>query len=177
MLPEQDALIEQLHRKYFKQLTQYAMSALGNTTRAQEVVQDAFHAAVLHIDELMTHENPGGWLMETVKHKISESERSRRRYLHRFLSLDSDLSAELAPSDDLAAAHRDPDEAGPMQKIEQALTQEEYQFLKRLTLEKASHLEMARELGITVYASQKRLERVRAKLYQTFPERKEAKKK
>lgn len=177
MLPEQDALIEKLHRKYFKQLTRYAMSTLGNTTKAQEVVQDAFHAAVLHIDDLMTHENPGGWLMETVKNKIRESERSRRRYLRRFLSLDSDISAELVPSDEVIPDQREQGDTSAIEKIEQALKPEEYQLLKRLIFDKASHLEVSLELGITVWDSQKRLQRIREKLYKEFPERKKRKKK
>ena len=63
----------------------------------------------------------------------------------------------------------------PIEKIERALTREEYQLLKRLILDKASHLEVAKELGITVYASQKRLERIRGKLYKAFPEQKKKK--
>ena len=62
-----------------------------------------------------------------------------------------------------------------METIEQTLTAEEYQLLKRIILNKASHLEVAQELGITVYASQKRLERIRDKLGKAFPERKKKK--
>ena len=62
-------------------------------------------------------------------------------------------------------------------KADQALAPEEYQLLKRLILDKASHLEVARELGITVYASQKRLERIRDKLRREFPEWEKKKKK
>lgn len=177
MLPEQDALIEKLHREYFKKLTLYATATLRDPTRAQDVVQDAFHSALLHIDDLMTHENPGGWLMETVKYKIKESERARQRYLYHFFSLDSDISIEIFPSNELITEIQEPDDDLPMRKIEQALTAEEYQFLKRLVLDKASHLEVAQEFGISVYASQKRLERIRDKLYVIFPERKKRKKK
>lgn len=171
MLPEQDLLIEELHRKYFKKLTLYAMSALGNSDRAQDVVQDTFHQAVEHIDDIMVHENPGGWLMNTVKNKIRESERSRRRYLHRFLSLDSDISAELIPSSEAMTELYEVDDTLSLDKMEQALTPEEYRLLKRLIFDKSSHLEVAKELGITVYASQKRLERIRSKLHKAFPER------
>ena len=44
MLPEQDMFIENLHRKCFKKLTIYAASKLRDSDRAQDVVQDAFHA-------------------------------------------------------------------------------------------------------------------------------------
>ena len=168
MLPEQDMFIENLHRKCFKKLTIYAASKLRDSDRAQDVVQDAFHEALVHIDDIMTHENPGGWLMKTVKNKILESERAHRRYIHRFLSLDSDISQELAPPGELVIELDEPDDI---------LAPEEYQLLKRLILDKASHLEVARELGITVYASQKRLERIRDKLRREFPEWEKKKKK
>ena len=177
MLPEQDIFIENLHRKCFKKLTIYAASKLRDSDRAQDVVQDAFHEALVHIDDIMTHENPGGWLMKTVKNKILESERAHRRYIHRFLSLDSDISQELAPPGELVIELDEPDDILPLEKADQALAPEEYQLLKRLILDKASHLEVARELGITVYASQKRLERIRDKLRREFPEWEKKKKK
>lgn len=176
MLPEQDIFIERLHRKYFRKLTLYAASALRDPMKAQDVVQDAFHGAILHIDDLMAHENPGGWLMETVKNKVRDSERAHRRYIRRFLSLDSDIPAELIPASRLTVELCESDDILPMEKIEQTLTAEEYQLLKRLILDKASHLEAAQEFGITVYASQKRLERIRGKLGKTFPEQRKNKK-
>lgn len=176
MLPEQDAFIEALYRKYFKKLVIYATAALGNMDRAQDVVQDAFHQAVIDIDALVKHNNPGGWLMETVKYKVKDSKRARIRYLHRFLSLDSDVSAELFPSKEIITDPCESNGADLLKTIEHTLTMEEYRLLKRLIFDQASHLEVAQELGITVYASQKRLERVREKLYKVFPERKKKKK-
>lgn len=175
MLPEQDEWIEKLYRTYFKRLTQYAVSALGDLPRAQDVVQDAFHEALIHIDDLITHENPGGWLMVTVKYKIRESERVRRRELLRFLSFDTDIMSERIPGDEWMEEQALSDDLSVMERIVQALTPEEYHLLKRLVLDGASHPQVAQELHISVYASQKRLERIRAKLYQVFPERKKRK--
>ena len=175
MLPEQDRFIEELHRKYFRKLTLYAMSVLRDSARAQNVVQDALHEALLSVNHLMEHENPGGWLMETVKNKVRDSERAHRRYIRRFLSLDTEISAELVPANGLAVELDESDNVVLMEKIEQLLTPDEYRLLKRLILDKASHLETAQEFGITVYASQKRLERIREKLYKEYPERKRRK--
>ena len=46
----------------------------------------------------------------------------------------------------------------------QLLPPEDYRLLCRITLEGATHLEVARELGISVWSSQKRLQRIRKKL-------------
>lgn len=177
VLPEQDALIEKLYYENFRKLTLYAMSVVKNEDRAKDIVQDTFHEAIKHIDQLMTHENPAGWLMVTTKYKIQESERSRNRYLLRFLSLDTDVTeAQLSRHQETIEDHI-ANVPFPFEKIEQALTPDEFKLLTRFVFDKASHLTIAQEFGISVYASQKRLERIRKKLYETFPERAPKKKK
>lgn len=49
-------------------------------------------------------------------------------------------------------------------KIRALLPPEDYRLLCRITLEGATHLEVAKELGISVWSSQKRLQRIRKKL-------------
>ena len=75
------------------------------------------------------------------------------------------------------AAQPEPQEESVIEKVERVLTPEEYQLLKRLVFDRASHLEVAQEFGISVYASQKRLERIRDKLRREFPEWEKKKKK
>lgn len=165
MLPEQDAFLEELFRKSINNLTLYATAVLRNDAMAKDVVQDTFHEAILHIDKLMTHENPGGWLMDTLKNKIRESNRAQNRYLHRFLSVDPDILAESAPLDDSF----DRLECRLiLEEISKLLTAEDLYLLERLTLDRASHLEVSKELGITVWASQKRLQYIREKLRNNF---------
>ena len=60
MKPIQDAFLEELFRQYFSKLTIYTTAKLKDNTKAQDIVQDVFHEAVLHIDDLMTHNNPVG---------------------------------------------------------------------------------------------------------------------
>lgn len=176
MSARQAELMDALYRAFYKKLFIYAVSALEDSERAKDVVQDTFHEALLHIDVISAHENPGGWLMAALKNKIRESERARRRYLYRFFSLDSDIPAAALP-EALISGIQEPDDGPVMERIEGALTPEEYKLLMRFALDKASHLKIAEEFGISVYASQKRLERIRDKLYRLFPERKRKKKK
>lgn len=110
--------------------------------------------------------------MLTAKYKAWESERKRQRDLRRFLSWDTDISDGSFPDREGETAVCETEDVPAMEKIKQALTAEEYQLLTRFVLEKANHLELAREFGISVYASQKRLQRIREKLYRFFPERK-----
>lgn len=170
MRPDQDQLIEQLYQQYFDDLILYAIASLKNESRAQDIVQDAFHEAILRADVLMQHDNPKGWLMLTVKHKIKEYQRELQRYMKYFISLDKDLFIEPGKEDPrLEQPLQGEEEKLPtLKEIETTLTPEEFYLLKRLTIDQASHLEVAKELGISIYASQKRLERIRKKLRAHF---------
>jgi len=127
-------LVEQLYRQYFQKLFLYADAQLNDPERARDVVQDTFHEAIRHADALGSHEKPGGWLMRTLQNKLRESERARRRYLLRFLSLDSDFPDGVFPEG--GGLPEEPPDAGPappgesaLEKIERALSPEEYRLL------------------------------------------------
>lgn len=177
MMLDSREMIERLYRLYFNKLFLYANATLRSPEQAKDIVQDTFHEALRHMDTLEKHENPGGWLMNTLKNKIRECERCRRRDLLRLLSWECDFPDNSNLPEKLISEQPEPQEESVMSKIEKVLTPEELHLLKRLVFDRASHLEVAQELGISVYASQKRLERIRAKLYVAFPERKKRKKK
>lgn len=176
MMPDEKELVERLYRLYFKKLFIYANAVLRDQELAKDVVQDTFHEALRHIDVLAKHENPGGWLMNVVKNKLKEYERSRYRDLRRLLSLDADFPDKSNLPEELVSGEPEPQGESVLEIIERVLTPEELQLLKRLVFERASHQQVAQEFGISVYASQKRLERIRGKLYTIFPERKRRKK-
>lgn len=169
VLPEQDVFLENLFRETVNDLILYATAALQDGTRAKDVVQDTFHEAIQHLEDkhLMTHENPGGWLMETLKNKIKESNRAQQRYLNRVTSVEPDILAVMAPPDDSF----DKLECKlVLEEIKKVLSPEDMYLLERLTLDKASHLEVSKEMDITVWNSQKRLQRIREKLRKIFPD-------
>lgn len=165
MTSEQGVFLEELYRKYLNVLAAYARSSLENPTKAQDVVQDTFHQAAVDVETLMTHKNPGGWLMQTVKNKVKESKREERKYARYFLSLDSHESIGQGTFDEELSEENIP----PIEKIRQALTDEEFHLLECIAFRKASHLDMARELDISVWTSQKRWERIKKKLSKLFP--------
>lgn len=166
MLPEQDSLMEKLYREFFAQLRLYAKAALGDPEQAQEVVQDTFHEAVRHIDVLLVHENPKGWLMDVLKKKIMHARRSANRYTLHFISLDSDIefTDPLLASEDLIPNNVH----DTLKEIRRVLSEKEWELLRKITLENQSYKNVAEELGITVWTCQKRVERIRKKIKQYF---------
>lgn len=166
MLPEQDAFIEKIYREFFTKLWIYAKAELEDPEQAQEVVQDTFHEAVRHIGILMLHENPKGWLMDVLKKKIMHARRSMNRYILHFVSLDSDLEFvdPILSSDDPAPNNVH----DTLRDIRRVLLEEEWDLLRKIALENQPYKNVAKELGITVWACQKRVERIRKKLKQYF---------
>lgn len=164
MLPEQDSFFEALYYGTFHKLFLYAQAGLSDKSKAMDVVQDTFHEAVLKIDDLVTHPNPQGWLMQTTKNKVKEYNRTRITYLKRCISLDSELPPALGQEDPQVEAVERQRAVPVWDRIGQSLTPEEFTLFKRLVLDKASHLEVSKELGITVWACQKRFERIKKKL-------------
>lgn len=172
MLPEQDSFFNALYQSMFNKLFLYAQAGLSDKSKAMDVVQDTFHEAVLKIDTLMTHPNPHGWLMQTTKNKIKEYNRTQSAYIQRCLSLDSELSSTLGQEDPQMSAIENSRETPILVRIRQALTPEELFLFERLIFDKASHLEVSKELGITVWTSQKRFERIKKKLQKVlWPEK------
>lgn len=168
MLPDQDQFMEALYQRYFGKITSFVSATVHDPHIAQEIAQDTFHVAVLRIDELMAHPNPGGWLIQTAKYKIKEYQRRRSQDLRRLVPFETkhlEETPEAAAAFERAEASADGD---PLEKVRQALTEEEYRLFQRFLLNGASHLEVAKELGISLSASYKRLERLRKKLRKIF---------
>lgn len=174
MLAEQMHRLEALYRQYYSPLLCHARAALPDHTQAQDAVQDVFCEAARHMDTLMMHRNPGGWLYITLRHKIHDRKRRYIRSTRHVISLDSGLFPEPAdPADPFEAIHGE-GLSCLLQTVEQVLTPSERMLLKRLIGDQAGYPEVARELGITIWACQKRMERLRHKLRSVFPGRRGA---
>ena len=174
MSPEESKFIEDLYNQYSESLWRYALVCLKDPKRADELVSDVFHVASEKPEQVMTYKSAFGWLIGTLKKKIKKSQETRQRYACRFLSLDEEtldglLPSEVRPTEDQAELELTSG-AGALANIQAALSPEEFYILKRITLNKATHKAVAQELGITVWDSQKRLERIRKKLRRIFPD-------
>ena len=88
----------------------------------------------------------------------------------RLVSLDSEIALQVtAPENVEDTIERDEALFALSQKITETLSSEDLYLLRRIVFDKASHKEVSSELGITVWGSQKRLERIRDRLSIIFP--------
>lgn len=151
---QQKTQISQLYAEYFVLLLCYAEGVLRDHDVAEEAVQETFRIACTKASQLLSSENPGGWLMNALKNTLHNQKRFFAR-LHRALPIvpfDEAFLGETAPPEDLELT------------ISTLLTPEEYRLYRRLIAGGEPVLRVAEDLGISVSACKKRAQRVREKL-------------
>lgn len=152
---EQHDRILELHGEMHNSLYIYAKAALGNDALAEEAVQETFRIACGSPNKLLTSSNPNGWLMEALKYVIRNIRRNRARL--------SNLMTAAIPLEAVASEPSRQDmEFNAM--CEEYVGEEDYRLLRMVTLDKYTMLEASQELGITVEACKKRVQRARKKL-------------
>ena len=157
-----EEFLEQLYRSMYAPLLRYAQYALeGDALLAEEAVQEAFATAWRRIDVLMGSPNPQGWMMETLKHVIQATRRSRDRA--RWAAQAAEEAGQVAATDeeDLDTIYGD------------LVGQGAYELMKEYALEHQSVDELARARGISREACKKQLQRARKKLKKYFEKQQE----
>lgn len=148
--------IAQLYSKCSEKLFIYAFSRLKDRNKAEDLVIETFVSAVKKAPDLLTHENPCGWLMTALKLHIKMHMRKTAR------------APQMVPYDTVTeyytpqATDLEDTEDGLLRKA--GLTDIERQECRMYFFEDLPHDRVAAELGITVSASRKRRERLRKKL-------------
>lgn len=151
----QDDLISTLYHEMFPMLLAYARSALGDGDMAEEAVQETFCVACKRQRELTESTNPRGWLVNTLKNVIRQLRRDRAREA----ALLAALTAQQDGEDNSARSGTDPD------LLYSDLQHDpDYLLLKRLALDQYTIAKLAAELGISVEACKKRVQRARRRL-------------
>jgi RNA polymerase sigma factor (sigma-70 family) len=154
--------VEELYKEMYYPLSAYARSALNDRSLAEEAVQDTFRIACAKADSFLSSPNPKGWLLNTLKNVISNAIRSRA-YLNSIVVSSLDFDENVISGEAVA-----PD----VDFIYSDLTDnEDYKLLKKIALNDYSMLEAAQELGISVEACKKRVQRAKKKLKKRLEEK------
>jgi len=155
----QKDFIEQIYREMFTQLYILAEIMLHNTSLSEEAVQDTFILACIKVDDVMDSPNPKGWMVNTLKNVIYNMRRSNRRFSKHILLLDE--------IDSLSAGGT-PEELNPNLIYGDLVSKEEYDLIKRVAIDNCTMLELSEELGITVEACKKRVQRAKTKFRKKY---------
>lgn len=145
--------VEKLYKEMYPALHAYARRVLEDSALAEEAIQDAFCIACARRDQFLTSPNPQGWIMLTLKHVMQNMLRAQAKQ-QKHLSLDAGVALpaggpELVSVDVL---------------FSDVSKSEDFQLLKRVALDHYTMPELAWELGISVEACKKRVQRARKRL-------------
>lgn len=144
--------IEALYLEMFELLFSYARSSLENDSLAEEAVQETFRIACLKPSELCASPNPKGWLVNTLKNVIRNTIKQRNAGKLILATFASEYSSKQGWSEDQL----------DLKVVYENISQlEEFHLLEAMAVEGRSHKELAQELGISVDACKKRIQRAK----------------
>lgn len=145
--------LEQMYREMYPTLYAYALRILKDHALAEEAIQDTFCIACAKREQALSNPKPRGWLMLTLKHVMQNMLRAQRK-VQRLLFL--------------TAGEEQPAEAPELLDVDvlfgDVSNSEDFRLLKRIALDQCTVVELAQDLGISVEACKKRVQRARKRL-------------
>lgn len=151
--------IEKLYAEHYTKLYYYALSIIKNHHTAENFVNETFVTAVQKVELLIEHDNPVGWLIQVLKFKLMQHMRAEGKHP---TSVPLDLVTEQS------SLHSRPEDITERMFLEKVLKEKDLKMFDLFYNEGYSHQELADEFGISISASQKRLERIRKKLQEAL---------
>lgn len=156
MAPDNRAIFESYYRQYYSQIVIHAYRFLQNWPMANEAAQETFLVAWRRFEVFQASENQIGWLKVTAKNVALNMMTRAHREQKLFISMCEVPESAVAGTGDMPVSVE--------LLLQKMMTEDEIHLLKRIVLEKATYLELAKELNISVWACQKRMQRLLKKL-------------
>lgn len=142
-----------MYREMYPTLYAYALRILKDHALAEEAIQDTFCIACAKREQALSNPKPRGWLMLTLKHVMQNMLRAQRKVQRLlFLTAGEEQPAEAPELLDVDVLFGDVSDS------------EDFRLLKRIALDQCTIVELAQDLGISVEACKKRVQRARKRL-------------
>lgn len=155
MNSDQNAFMEQIYLEMFNGMKSYAAANLPCEALAEEAVQETFRIACMKREEFCSSPNPKGWLVQTMKNVIRNTQRTLESANRLYTIYVASKGAELVFSEDRIS----------LDVLYGNISDtEEFRLIKEMAVDGKSHLEIARSRGISVNNCKKRMQRAREKL-------------
>lgn len=155
--PKEDP-IETLFKETYCLLYIYSKSVLNDSALAEEAVQETFCIACAKSMHLLSSPNPKGWLMNTTKNVLKNIIRKREKLIQ--------VTADSLPIDLVLAVS--PPECDVDTLYCNISDRADFKLLKKIALDQYTIAEAAEELGISVEACKKRVQRAKKNLQNLF---------
>lgn len=155
---EQQQFIAEQYHKLYKMLFIYANNIVKNRETAEDLVQKAFLAACKDkaIENFMSSANPRGWIVENLKYQIRNYIRSEQRSPE-IISYDGD---EILYNSELMGKNEEYFDL----MYSDILSRDDLEIIKMVSIQGYKAKDVAEKLGISLDASNKRIERAKSRL-------------
>lgn len=162
--PDEHDFIEELYKKEYSALSDYAKTVMSGAWAAEDVVQDTFLMACTRVGMLMEHPKPGGWLLLTLKNNIRNYWRVRQNLTKNIVDVPLEewlnyLSNDKTPEDDFDILYGD------------LVEHKEYDILKKFVIEGYSIGMIALEYGVSANTCRQRIFRAKKMLRKIYEEK------
>lgn len=158
MNTEESILLEELYRKRYCYMFTFAKTQLKDEDLALEAVQETFAIACNKATDLFSSGNPKGWLMEALKNVILHIKREFAYMQKLYLTFEIQDKSVYITDENVDIMYSD------------LIHESDFQMLKKVALERISMMEMSEELGISVSACKKRLQRTKERMRKALGE-------
>lgn len=155
MNSEHAVLVEQIYQNNFKELLIHAHQFTDYWPICSDAVYEAFYVACEKADSLLESPNPVGWMKNTVRNCTYALRRVKQKECLNFVPLE-----ELF---DISIPCRQP-ESNILKDCSIFLSTTEYYLVVKFYYYGDSYQNIARDLGISVSACRKRMQRALCKL-------------
>ncbi len=153
----QRAAIHRLFKTMNKILYNYALRYIRNEGYAENIVSQTFLIVCEKADEFMVSPNPQGYVFNITKNVLRSEVKAIVNGNSRFLYIDAyDKDGEFEI--------RDKENHFYETEYSDAVSPEDYEILKKLSVGNISVKELAKELGISEEACKKRVQRARNRM-------------
>lgn len=149
---EKELYIESLYLEMYPSLYSYANAKLRDPEMAKEAVQNVFVIALRKYDNLRESVNPQGWLMVALRYLLSNEEKNQIKESKYIVSNPNDYQEPIEKMEKLDIMYGD------------LVAKDDYYLLKRVSVDQFTIRETARELGISISACEKRIQRAKNRM-------------
>lgn len=153
--------IEDLYADMYPKLFIYAKNSLGDFHLAEEAVQETFRIACAKSAQLIESQNRPGWLTNTLKYIIYNTRRSQAKFsnLLMIITTAAGMSPEISEDNTELAMY-----------CTSILGKEDFELIKHIIIENKTMIGASNEIGISVEACKKRVQRAKKKLRKSISE-------
>lgn len=153
---DKQAFFQQLFQDYFEKMAALASSLVSNRNVGEDIAQETFLRAWIHIDDIIVYDNPRAWLTITLKHIVGDYYRLRSKL--------EKVSKELA----YLSSNKHYDQHSLRVLYDGLIHKEDLQILLCFFVDGMSQAEIASQLDITIATCKKRIERAKNRFWEAI---------